>query len=79
MTHQFKIIALLCLVGGMAGCAQMSNVAGAASGSMGGTSTAATGNESSQQDSLVRAYVAANTISFNDAIMRKDIGHRAIK
>lgn len=60
MTHQFKLIALACFVTGLAGCAQMSTVAGAASGSTGGSSTVGTGNESSQQDSLVRAYVAAN-------------------
>lgn len=60
MTHPSRTIALLCLVTALGGCAQMSKVAESATGSAGATSSGATGNESTQQDSLVRAYVAAN-------------------
>ncbi len=59
MSNKFKFLALFCLIASLAGCAQVASVANVA-GASGGTTSAGTGNESSQQDALVRGYVAAN-------------------
>ena len=75
MSHKFKLLALVSVIALVSGCATApsSLPAVASIASIGGTGSAApagaaaspgsaasTGNEGAQQDSLVRAYVAAN-------------------